>query len=129
MLNCACGILQRLRSAVPLLSILLATFQSAAALSSKEDQTSSAKTWQTNNPVWRGVHLGLHNDQQTEALLEQLPKLSKLGVNVLVVEVNYAFDYQSHPEIRPGQYITKARARELVTAARKHSINVIPQIN
>jgi hypothetical protein len=100
-----------------------------AASPSNEVRGAWAKTWQTDNPVWRGVHLGLHSDEQGAALMEQLPKLSKLGVNVLVVEVNYAFDYQSHPEIRSGQFITKARARELVTAARKQGINVIPQIN
>jgi Glycosyl hydrolase family 20, catalytic domain len=100
-----------------------------AASPSKEIGRASSKTWQTNNPVWRGIHLGLHSDEQSAALMEQLPKLSKLGVNVLVVEVNYAFDYQSHPEIRPGQFITKARARDLVAAARKEGINVIPQIN
>ena len=122
MLNC-------FRIALPLLLILWATCQSSAASSSNEVQGAWAKAWQTSNPVWRGVHLGLHNDQQVEALIEQLPKLSKLGANVLVVEVNYSFDYQSHPEIRPQQFLTKARAKELTTAARAHGINVIPQIN
>jgi hypothetical protein len=117
------------RIALPLLLILWATCQSSAASSSNEVQGTWAKAWKTNNPVWRGVHLGLHNDQQAGALIEQLPKLSKLGANVLVVEVNYGFDYQSHPEIRPQQFLTKARARDLVTAARAHGINVIPQIN
>src|SRR5258708_205392 len=118
MLNC-------FRIALPLLLMLWATCQSSAASTSNEVQGAWAKTWQTNNPVWRGVHLGLHNDQQVEALIEQLPKLSKLGVNVLVVEVNYSFDYQSHPEIRPQQFLTKARARELVAASRAQAINVI----
>src|SRR5262245_52810660 len=90
-----------------------------AASPSHEVSGAWEKTWQTNNPVWRGIHLGLHSDEQGTALMEQLPKLSKLGVNVLVVEVNYAFDYQSHPEIRPSQFITKGRARELAAAARK----------
>jgi len=54
-----------------------------------------------NNPVWRGVHLGLHGDKEASSLIEQLPKLSALGVNVLVVEVNYSFDY--HRTRRFGQ--------------------------
>lgn len=109
--------------------ILCATCQSLTAASSNQVQATWAKTWQKNNAVWRGVHLGLHSDQQVDALIEQLPKLSKLGVNVLVVEVNYAFDYQSHPEIRPGQFITRSGAQELVAAAHRQGINVIPQIN
>jgi hypothetical protein len=117
-----------LRTIVLLLSVACGLWQAGAA----EPNGSPAgwgKTWQSNNPVWRGVHLGLHNDQQVGALIEQLPKLSRLGANVLVVEVNYGFDYQSHPEIRPQQFLTKGRAKELVTAARKEGINVIPQIN
>ncbi len=129
MLNFLRGLGTSLRIAIPFLFILCATSKSFAASPSNEIRGAWAKTWKTNNPVWRGVHLGLHSDEQGAALMEQLPKLSKLGVNVLVVEVNYAFDYQSHPEIRSGQFITKARARELVTAARKQGINVIPQIN
>jgi hypothetical protein len=129
MLNYARELVRRLRNFPPFFFILCATCQSLLAAPSNQVQSSWAKTWQTNNPVWRGVHLGLHSDQQAGALIEQLPKLSKLGVNVLVVEVNYAFEYQSHPEIRPEQFITKARARELVEAARKQGINVIPQIN
>src|SRR5262249_37295777 len=129
MLNSLQGAVGRLRIAVPLISILSASCQSSAASSSNEVQGAWIKTWQTNDPIWRGVHLGLHSDQQAGALIEQVPKLAKLGANVLVVEVNYSFDYQSHPEIRPEQFLTKARARELVTAAHKEGINVIPQIN
>jgi len=117
------------RTALLSLAIACVIWQAAAASSSDEGGGTWAKSWRTNNPIWRGIHLALHSDDQTETLIEQLPKLSKLGVNVLVTEVNYSFDYQSHPEIRPGQFITKARARELVDAARKQGISVIPQIN
>src|SRR5215510_11253613 len=118
----------RLRITALLLSVAGGLWQVSAA-TPKESSAEWAKSWRSNNPVWRGIHLGLHSDEQIGSLTEQLPKLSKLGVNVLVVEVNYAFDCQLHPEIRPGQFITKSRARELVAAARKEGINVIPQIN
>ena len=118
----------RLRTIVFLLSVACGLSQVGTAAPNGSAAV-WAKSWQTNNPVWRGVHLGLHGDEQIGSLTEQLPKLSKLGANVLVVEVNYAFDFQSHPEIRPGQFISKTRARELVAAARAHGINVIPQIN
>jgi len=116
-------------SSTILISLFLFAFEIRAASPFNEIQSTRAKSWHTNNPVWRGVHLGLHNNEEAGTLIQQLPKLSKLGVNALVVEVNYSFDYQSHPEIRPGQFITKARARELVAAARGQGINVIPQIN
>src|SRR5678816_1673595 len=83
---------------IALLVVPLVSHGQPAASPSNEVSSAWAKTWRTNNPVWRGVHLALQNDQQTGALIEQLPKFSKLGANVLVVEVNYAFEYQSHPE-------------------------------
>lgn len=118
------------RVAAILLCLLLSLGLTSAAVSSNEVASGWAKSWQAKNPIWRGVHLALQNDEQTSALIEQLPRLAALGVNVLVVEVNYSFDYQSHPEIRPGgRFITKGRAQELVKEARIRGINVIPQIN
>jgi Glycosyl hydrolase family 20, catalytic domain len=114
---------------VSILILLSSAFQMKAESLSNEVQGAWTKSWQSNNPVWRGVHLGLHSDAEAGALMKEIPKLSALGVNVLIVEVNYSFDYQSHPELRPGQFITRARAGELVKAARSHGINVIPQIN
>ena len=87
------------------------------------------KSWRASNRVWRGVHLSAHNDRQVAALIEELPKLAAIGVNVVVVEVDYSFDFQSHPELRPPQFITRARAQELAKEARARGIRLIPQIN
>lgn len=78
---------------------------------------------------WRGVHLFLGNDAQAKLLIDQLPKLSALGVNVLVLEINYGFQYQSHPELADARGLSKATARELADACRKHHIRPIPQFN
>jgi len=86
-------------------------------------------SWRASNPVWRGIHLGVHNDQQADALFEQLPKLAGFGVNVLVVEVNYSFEWQSHPELRPSQFVTITNAQRLAKAAHAQGIRLIPQIN
>src|SRR2546426_3080694 len=96
---------------------------------SKREHADWLKTWQAANPVWRGVHLGLHSDQQEAGLMEQLPKLAAAGVNVLVVEVGYSFEFQSHPELRPPQFISKTRAREVAKSARSSGIRLIPQLN
>ncbi len=78
---------------------------------------------------WRGLHLMVGSDKQTDVLIQQLPKLAADGVNVIIVEVDYNFDFQSHPELRPSQYVTKAGAQRLARAAREQHIRVIPQIN
>jgi hypothetical protein len=87
------------------------------------------KSWRAANPVWRGVHLGLHSDAQAAVLIEKLPKLAALGVNVLVVEVNYSFEFQSHPELRARQFLSRTQAQTLAQAARERGIRIIPQLN
>jgi len=78
---------------------------------------------------WLGIHLGLNNNQQLDRLIAELPKLSSMGFNSLVVEVNYSFDFQSHPEMRAATGITKSKAGELAAACKQHKIRLIPQIN
>jgi hypothetical protein len=87
------------------------------------------QSWRKANPVWRGVHLIAHNDTQAGQLIEALPRLAAAGVNVLVLEVDYSFEFDSHPEVRPAQFISKARARELTQAAHAQGIRLIPQLN
>lgn len=100
----------------------------------KESRTGSGsaawvKSWRLSNPVWRGVHLMAGNDRNIGDLIEALPNLAKDGVNVVVLEVDYNFEFQSHPEVRPETFITKARARDLTQAAHRLGIRLIPQVN
>ena len=69
------------------------------------------------------------SDEQIQQLIEALPQMSAVGVNVLVLEVNYNFEFQSHPELRSTPCITRARARALTEAAHAHGIRLIPQLN
>ena len=88
----------------------------------------AARSVKVDGP-WIAVHL-LHyeSDADLAALEEQLPALSALGVNVLVLEVDYAFEFRSHPELRLSpKPITPAGARRLVRACRPHGISVVPE--
>jgi hypothetical protein len=87
------------------------------------------KSWRETNPVWRGTHLGIGSDRQVQALIQQLPRLAADGVNVIIAEVDYSFEFQTHPELRTADFISKPRARELAEAAREHGIRLIPQLN
>lgn len=55
--------------------------------------------------------------------------LAPLGVNVIVLEVGYNFEFKSHPELRQTKFITQADARDLARFCRDHGIRVIPQFN
>ena len=78
---------------------------------------------------WVALHLiDQKNDADLQAVESQLPDLGARGVNVLVLEVDYAFEFRSHPELRlADKVITRAGARRFVAASRKHGIRVIPQ--
>lgn len=89
----------------------------------------SLDAWRATNRVWRGVHLMVNNDGAVTALKEQLPKLAAAGVNTLILEVNYNFEFKSHPELGAPGGVKTSNARELAAAARTLSIRLIPQFN
>lgn len=80
---------------------------------------------------WHAVHIiGYSTDDDLETIGKNIPTLAEMGINVLILQVDYGFEFQSHPELRNGQQqITKAGARELVAVCREHGIRLIPQFS
>jgi len=78
---------------------------------------------------WCALHLlGFQNDADLHRIEAELPALAAQGVNVLVLEVDYAFEFRSHPELRASERpITRQGARRLVKAAGRHGIRIIPE--
>lgn len=78
---------------------------------------------------WRAFHLIVFKtDKDLEVLESQIPKLAEMGVNVIILEINYNFQFKSHPELRMGQDpITSKGARRIAALCRKHGIRLIPQ--
>ena len=57
-------------------------------------------------------------------------KLAPMGVNVLIVEVNYGFAFRSHPELSGGDNALRVEdARALAETCRKHNIRLVPMFN
>jgi len=104
-------------------------FATVGASTASEASAYQLKPWRVANPVWRGVHLMARNDRQIDELTNALPKLAAAGVNVLIVEVDYNFEFNSHPEVRGPSFITRARAHDLAQAAHRQGIRLIPQLN
>src|SRR5205807_7114066 len=53
---------------------------------------------------WRALHLlGYNTDQDLEKLSSQIPKLAKMGLNVLILEVDFHFRFESYPKLRDGK--------------------------
>ncbi len=79
--------------------------------------------------IWQGLHVLLRGDDNLAILRKQLPALSAIGVNVLIVEVGYSFDFKSHPKLRDDLSITRDAAAALKSDCRKHDIRLIPEFN
>jgi hypothetical protein len=105
--------------------LLLATVASTVAATA----TSIAAVPPTAEKPWRALHLISHaSDDRIETLAKELPQLAKLGINCLILEINYGFEFQSHPELRQGKrQISKSGARKFLEACRNNEIELVPQ--
>jgi hypothetical protein len=55
--------------------------------------------------------------------------LAPRGVNILVLRVDFNYQYTSHPELRDSISLSKEDAKKIVAACKKNQIKVIPQVN
>ncbi|HEU4767717.1 MAG TPA: family 20 glycosylhydrolase [Pyrinomonadaceae bacterium] len=78
---------------------------------------------------WRAIHLLDYNtDADLVGLGQNLEALAKQGINVIVLEVDYNFEFKSHPELRRGTTpITREGARKFAALCKKLGIRLIPQ--
>src|SRR2546425_8998411 len=50
---------------------------------------------------WCALHLlNFQNDADLDRIQAELPALAARGVNILILEVDYGFEFRSHPELR-----------------------------
>jgi hypothetical protein len=89
----------------------------------------SHQNLQSQPQVWRGVHFWLDRESAAQELINTLPRLAAGGVNVVVVEVSYNFEFRAHPELRSKHFITRATAHALAGAARRYGVRLIPEFN
>ncbi|WP_321475182.1 family 20 glycosylhydrolase [uncultured Paludibaculum sp.] len=78
----------------------------------------------------RGIHLGAPTPEEmplaTRFIEEALPKE---GVNVLILEINYHYQYAKHPEVVDPDALSAAQLRQLAESCRKAQVRLIPMIN
>ena len=56
-------------------------------------------------------------------------ELAPGGVNTLVLRVDYNYNFTSYPNLRANNPLKKKDVKRLVEVAKKHGIELIPQIN
>ncbi len=88
----------------------------------------SAK-WKAQNKQWIASHLMGVEPGRLDAVKRLVAEgLAPLGFNALVLEVDYGFQFKSHPELGT-KGLDKQQARELAEVCRKHGIRLIPLMN
>ncbi len=80
-------------------------------------------------PTWRGIHIWIASDKAAHQLMQTFPALHAEGVNQLVLEVNYSFEFQAHPELREKRFVLAATAHAMAAAARSNGLALIPEFN
>lgn len=112
---------QLLLSTPVLLPVLLP--DSAAAAGVTQDQDKSAL------PV-RGIHLSAPSKNDLSTALSFIGEvLSKEGVNTLILEFNYSYNFQSRPEFADSSALGRDEVQQIVRVCREKGIELIPQIN
>ncbi|HSZ58024.1 MAG TPA: PQQ-binding-like beta-propeller repeat protein [Tepidisphaeraceae bacterium] len=89
-------------------------------------QVSAAASWPQ---PWVGVHVTAGNATSLDRVRHSIPGLAKLGVNALILEVDYGFQFASHPELNAPGNITKEQAKSFAQLCRENHIRLIPSLN
>lgn len=78
----------------------------------------------------RGLHLSAPGKEQVGQMAKFIRTvLPAKGINTLVLEFDYGYDFKSRPEFSDPKRIGKSEVKELVAACRDAGVQLIPQIN
>jgi hypothetical protein len=78
-------------------------------------------------PLWFGLHVLVENKPAAEILITKLPALAKVGINLLIVEVDYNYAYAFHPGLRGDDPISRETVKKIVGLCRNLQIRLIPE--
>jgi hypothetical protein len=56
-------------------------------------------------------------------------ELAPAHINLIILRVDWGYEYESHPELRSNNPLTKENVKALVSLCKKHGIEIAPQIN
>jgi len=104
-------------------SALLATVWLLAACAARRAETLPAP----GRPLVLGFHVIVEDKAGAETLIGAVPALAAQGVNLLIAEVDYSFEYVSHPELRGEDPVSREAVKRLLAACRRFNIRLVPQ--
>ncbi len=74
-----------------------------------------------------GVHVLVESIENGDQLVRAIPALAKMGFNTVIVELDYNYEYESHPELRGKDPVTKETVKKIVKLCRENGLRLIPE--
>jgi len=106
----------------PVFLLLLTCLPGTSALSgqSSQDEPLPVRGFSIAAPKPEGVN-------QFVTFIEE--ELAARRINVLILRVDYGYQYRSHPELQDSVALSEQDVKKLVKTCRAHGIRIVPQIN
>jgi hypothetical protein len=78
----------------------------------------------------RGIHVEARGKRSIAGLERLISEVAPaLGLNWVVAEISYHFQYESHPEVSEPEAMDAGDARRLAALARDSGVNLVPMLN
>lgn len=81
----------------------------------------------SGKPVLFGLHVLLESRASAEELVREIPALAARGVNLIVAELDYNYEYVSHPELRGEDPVSKDTVKRILAECRRRRIRLVPE--
>jgi len=92
-------------------------------------QSQSAEPIDSIMPV-RGLAIPVPSVKGLDTFLQFIENdLVPAHFNMLILRVDWNYAYESHPELRNPNPLTKADVKKILAVCKKHNIKLVPQIN
>jgi hypothetical protein len=92
-------------------------------------KASAQTNWDALMPV-RGFCISAPQPRDLDAFIAFIDKeLRPRHVNTLILQVNYDYQFETHPELRAASALSKEHVKKLVAACKTDEIRIIPQFN
>lgn len=78
----------------------------------------------------RGLSIAAPSNEQFDLFLKFIEEeLAPAHFNLLILRVDWNYAYESHPELRDPNPLTKTDVKKIVTVCKKNGIQIAPQVN
>ena len=90
----------------------------------------NSKTGAANILPVRGFCISAPQPNDLDAFIKFInEELAPRSVNILILRVDYNYQYESHPELRDSSVLSKTEVKKLVAVCKRNNIHIVPQVN